>query len=107
MSLTDHKTIAAADLHGPMTKDEFLERLENSYETPVHFTERHKSIRPSNPLSYLESGWIVATPGPLSVLLYDSVQNPAAYVSSMNLTTAWICGRHVGQTYYFRKNIRG
>lgn len=106
MNLTDHKTIRTADLQGPMNQLEFLERLESSYEVPTRFAERHKSTRVSNPLSHTGSGWIIATPGPFGILLYDSVKSPEHYVASMNLTTAWICGRHEGQNYWLRGAIR-
>ena len=106
MSLTDHTTITPADLSGPMNELEFLERLESSYEVTTKFVERHKSIRTSNPLSHTDSGWIIATPGRHGILLYDSVKSPEKYIASMNLTTAWVCGRHVGSNYWFRTGIR-
>ena len=106
MSLTDHTTITPADLSGPMSNLEFLQRLENSYEVTTKFVERHKSNRVSNPLSYTGSGWIIATPAEFGILLYDSVQSPENYIASMNLTTAWICGRHEGDNYWLRGGIR-
>ena len=106
MSLTDPTTIKPADLLGPMSNLEFLKHLENSYEVTTKFVERAKSPRDSNPLSYTGSGWIIATPGEFGILLYDSVQSPEKYIASMNLTTAWICGRHDGANYWLRGGIR-
>lgn len=96
--MTNQNT-TAADLKGPLTESQFLQALENSYETSVSFAYRAQSSRASNSLSYLGSGYIVAQANEFGVLLYDSVQNPEAYMSRLP-GRCWLAGRHQIDQYY-------
>lgn len=98
---TYHTTLSGADLQGPVTESEFLQALEQSYETGVWFANRTKSTRASNHLSYLAYGWIVAQVTESGVALYDSVQKPEVYMDRIG-GRCWVAGRHERDQYWFK-----
>ena len=97
------KGTAGRRLQGPMSREEFLQRLEAAYEVPTSFAVRSLSKRASNSLSHLDSGWIVAQPNRRSVLLYDSVQSVEKYLTLAGLESSWCCGKHAGDQYWILK----
>lgn len=94
------KSAAGRRLKGPMSKEEFLQRLETAYEVSTLFAERALSKRASNSLSHRDSGWIVAQPKDNSVVLYDSVQSVEKYCRLPGLESSWCCGKHAGTEYW-------
>ena len=98
-----HTTQSGADLQGPLTESEFIQSLERSYETRVEFANRAKSNRASNHLSYLGRGYVIAQVTELGwILLYDSVQNPEAYMARLP-GRCWVAGRHQIDQYWVQK----
>jgi len=90
-----------ADLIGPLTTSEFISKLENIEKQPVKWIERSKSHRASSSLSYLSEGWIVALYPDWGecVALYDSVQNPPAYLQASHYEGR-VVGYHDGNSLY-------
>lgn len=90
-------------LKGPMSELEFLEVLSKTERSTVEFADRTKSRRASSSLSFNSSGWIVLTYQDSGmVLLYDSVQNPSAYLRATGLEGR-IVGRHNSNEWFLYK----
>ena len=102
----DNMTITHDDepiLTGPMSNSEFLKYLKTRI-GPVKFIERAKSKNPVHPYSNRGEGYIIMQLGELGPVLYDSVRNPAAYMSA---TGAWglLVGRHNDRGEYFTLDV--
>ena len=81
-----------------MNRQEFITELSRITGQRYQWAQRELSSRESNPLSYQESGWIVAQQQPHGILLYDSIQNYEKYMASCRVHS-WLVGRHDGATY--------
>jgi len=87
-------------LNGPMSRQEFLQKLETKMNAGMHFVERTKSKNPVHPYSYMGEGYIIMQLTDNGLVLYDSVRNPEAY---MNATDDWgyVVGRHSKEGEFF------
>jgi len=103
--LHDHTTQSGPIYSGPYTAKQFLQQLERSYETGVRFANRDLSNHTANQLSYLSKGWIIAATSEFGVLLYDSVQNPTAYMSRLP-GHCWVAGRHELDQYWIQSTAK-
>ena len=104
--LHDHTTQSGPTSTGSYDVYQFLQELEKSYETSVKFANRDLSNRASNQLSYLGKGWIIAQAQDDGwVQLYDSVQNPTAYMSRLP-GHCWVAGRHEIDRYWMEPVTR-
>ena len=94
---------ADAVLTGPMSRQEFLEFLQNRIGR-VDFINRNKSNNPVHPYSYFGEGYIIMQLGEFSPVLYDSVRNPEAYMSA---TGDWglLVGRHNKEGDFFTLDV--
>lgn len=82
-----------------MNREQFLTELSRVTGQRYQWAHRELSSRESNPLSYQESGWIVAQQLPNGIiLLYDSIQNYEKYMAHCR-AQAWLVGRHDAATY--------
>ena len=103
MNIT-HESSLSADIYGPMTESEFLIELKITEKQNVAFANRASSHRASSPLSFNKVGWIIIQYHPETgmPILYDSIQNPSAYLSASS-STGRVVGKHSGENYWVLK----